>query len=88
MRYTVTAISGVCYLADLKPKHLLKVCRLADEKQIESPASAEISDDDGIHWHGRKEGLPGCVEFLEQKNALLIWLYFYKSLNLSLHSQS
>lgn len=55
---------GFCYLANLEPKHLLEVRRLADEKQIESPASAEISHDDGVHWHGRKEGPPWCVEFL------------------------
>lgn len=55
------------YLADLKSKHFFKVCRLADEKQIESPASAEISHDDSIDWHGCKERPPGCVEFLQQK---------------------
>ena len=65
---------SVCYLADLKPKNLLKVCRLADEKQIESPASAEIGDDDSVHWHGGKEGPPGRVEFLEQKNVSLVKL--------------
>lgn len=52
------------YLANLKTKHLLKVRRLADKKQVESPASAEIRHDDGVHWHGRKEGPPWCVEFL------------------------
>lgn len=63
------------YLADLKSKHFLKVCRLADEKQIESPASAEISHDDSIDWHGCKERPPGCVEFLQQKK--MNWLTFY-----------
>lgn len=56
--------SGSCYLANLEPKHLLEVCWLADEKQVKSPASAEISHDDGIHWHGCKEAPPWCVEFL------------------------
>lgn len=54
----------MCYLANFKPKDLLKVSRLADEEQVESPASAEVGYDDGIHWHGGKEGPPRCVEFL------------------------
>lgn len=57
--------SRFVYLADLKPKHLLEVRRLADEKQVESPTSAEISHDDGVHRHGRKEGPPWRVEFLQ-----------------------
>ena len=52
------------YLANLESKHLLEVRGLADEKQVESPASAEISHDDGVHWHGREEGPPGGVKFL------------------------
>lgn len=55
---------SVCYLANLKPKHLLEVCRLADEEQVESPAPAEVRHNDGVHGHGGKEGPPGCVEFL------------------------
>lgn len=62
----------VCYLANLEAKHLLKVCRLADEKQIESPASAEIRHDDGVNRHGRKEGPPWRVEFLQQRSVLLL----------------
>lgn len=57
-------VFGVCYLANLKPKHLLEVCRLADEEQVESPAPAEVRHNDGVHGHGRKEGPPGRVEFL------------------------
>lgn len=60
----------VRYLANLKAKHLLKVRRLADEKQIESPASAEICHNDGVNWHGRKEGPPWRVEFLQQRSVL------------------
>lgn len=56
------------YLANLEAKHLLKVRRLADQKQIESPASAEIRHNDGVDWHGRKEGPPGRVEFLQQRS--------------------
>lgn len=52
------------HLANLEPKHLLKVCRLADEEQVEGPASAEISHNDGVHRHGGEEGPPGCVELL------------------------
>ena len=42
---------GFFYLANLETKHLLEVCRLADEKQIESPASAEICHNDGVYRH-------------------------------------
>lgn len=65
-------IFGSCYLANLEPKDFLEVSRLADEKQVESPTSAEICHDDGVHWHGRKEGPPWCVEFLlTHQNELL-----------------
>lgn len=62
----------MCYLANLEAKHLLKVRRLADEKQIESPASAEIGHNDGINWHGCKEGPPRRVEFLQEKRPTVI----------------
>lgn len=63
-RTYIQLVPGFSYLADLKPKHLLKVCWLADQEQVEGPASAEISYDDGVHRHGREEGPPWCVEFL------------------------
>lgn len=56
------------YLANLKSKDLLKVSRLADEEQVESPASTEVSYNDGVHWHGGEEGPPWRVEFLQEKN--------------------
>lgn len=57
-------ISGVCYLANFKAKHFLEVCRLADEQQVEGPAPTEVGHNDGVNWHGCKEGPPWCVEFL------------------------
>lgn len=63
---------SVCYLANLEAKHLLKVRRLADEKQVESPASAEIGHNDGVNWHGCEEGPPWRVEFLQQRSVLLL----------------
>lgn len=62
----------MCYLANLEAKHLLKVRRLADEKQVESPASAEIGHNDGVNWHGCKEGPPWRVEFLQKRSILLL----------------
>lgn len=56
------------YLANLEPKHLLEVCGLADEKQVESPASAKICHNDGVHWHGCEESPPRGVEFLQHMN--------------------
>lgn len=53
------------HLADFKAEHLLEVSRLADEEQVEGPASAEVSHDDGIHWHGGKEVPPGSLKFLQ-----------------------
>lgn len=67
------------YLANLEAKHLLKVRRLADEKQVESPASAEIGHNDGVNWHGCKEGPPWRVEFLQKRSILFPlchWLLF------------
>lgn len=70
MAVTTCTAGLLRYLANLEAKHLLKVRRLADEKQIESPASAEISHDDGVNWHGCEEGPPRRVEFLQQKRVL------------------
>lgn len=52
------------YLADLKAKDFLKVCRLADEQQIKGPASAEIGHNDCIDRHGGEELPPGGLKFL------------------------
>ena len=70
MLYAVSMF-GFYYLAYLKSKHLLKVCRLADEEQVESPTSAEISHNNSVHWHGGEEGPPWCVELLQDKKVLL-----------------
>lgn len=55
---------GFCYLADLETKDLLEVRWLADEEQVEGPASAEVGNNYGIDRHGGEEGLPRGVEFL------------------------
>lgn len=59
--------SALFYLAYLESKHLLKVRRLADEEQVEGPASAEIGHDDGVHRHGGEERPPGGVELLQEE---------------------
>lgn len=53
------------HLADLEAKNLLEVCRLADEEQVEGPASAEVGHDNGVHWHGGEEMAPRGFEFLQ-----------------------
>lgn len=52
------------YLADFKAKHLFKVCRLANEEQIKSPAPAEVCHDNCIDRHGGEELPPGGLIFL------------------------
>lgn len=52
------------YLTDLKAKHFLEVCWLADEQQVEGPASAEVGHDNCIDRHWGEEFPPGRLEFL------------------------
>lgn len=59
-------IPCLSHLADLKPKHFFKICRLADEEQVEGPASTEIGHDDGVDWHRSEKGSPRRVPFLEE----------------------
>lgn len=54
------------HLADLEAENLLEVCGLADEEQVEGPASAKVGHDDGVHWHWGEEMTPRCFEFLQQ----------------------
>ena len=49
MLYVCVSCRYEFHLADLEAKHLLEVRRLADEEQVERPAPAEVSHDDGIH---------------------------------------
>lgn len=58
-------IPCLSHLADLKPKHFFKICRLADEEQVEGPASTEIGHDDGVDRHRSEKGSPRRVPFLE-----------------------
>lgn len=52
------------HLADREAEHLLEIGRLADQEQIEGPATAEVSHDDGIDRHGGEETEPWSLEFL------------------------
>lgn len=52
------------HLADREAEHLLEIGRLADQEQIEGPATAEVSHDDGIDRHGGEETAPWSLEFL------------------------
>jgi len=38
-------------LGDVKVKSVLEVLRLRDNHQIETPAAAEVGDDNGINRH-------------------------------------
>lgn len=77
MSWELGAVSGLSHLANLKPKHLLKVGRLADEQQVEGPAPAEVGHDDCIDRHGGEELLPGGLEFLQREtNAIIDELAF------------
>lgn len=57
-----------CYcetnLADGESKYFLKICWLADEKQVEGPAPAEVGHNDRIDGHGGEEATPRSFEFL------------------------
>lgn len=55
------------HLAYFKAKHLLEVGRLADEEQVERPASAEVGHDDCVHRHRGKKVPPGSLKFLQSK---------------------
>lgn len=53
------------HLAYLEAKHLLEVCRLANEQQVKGPAPAEVCHNDCIDRHRGEELPPGGLEFLE-----------------------
>lgn len=52
------------HLADLKTEDFFEVGRLADEKQVEGPAPAEVGHNDGVDRHGGEKLLPRRLKFL------------------------
>lgn len=63
------------HLADLKAKDFFKICWLADEQQVEGPASAEVGYNDGIDWHGGEEVSPWGFKFLTPKGKEITGLF-------------
>ena len=58
-------ITMLCtYLVDIKVEHVFEVLWLAGDEEIEAPAPAEVSDDDGVDGPRREELLPWRLQAL------------------------
>ena len=56
------------YLSNIKVECILEVFGLCDDEKIERPTAAEVSNNNGVDWHGGEEFLPWCVHELKEKD--------------------
>ena len=61
---SVSLVAG-CDLGDVEVESVLEVLGLRDDHQVETPAAAEVGDDDRVHRHRRQKLFPRRLRRLQ-----------------------